>query len=103
MPPPAEQLLDTKDGLKNAATYLQSTKGKDAPAVILLHMFKGNRRDMLPLGEMLQKQGCAVIMPDLRGHGESTSVLVNGSEKKFDAARCRRHSSPTWLRKTWKR
>jgi hypothetical protein len=86
LPPPAEHVFETKDGVKLAATYLQSTKGKDSPVVILLHMFKGNRRDMLPLGELLQKQGCAVIMPDLRGHGDSTTVVIGGSEKKFDAA-----------------
>ncbi|MGC3970404.1 MAG: hypothetical protein QM775_24645 [Pirellulales bacterium] len=86
LPPPEELILDTKDGVKLAATYLASNKGKDAPAIILLHMFKGNRRDVLALGELLQKEGCAVIMPDLRGHGESTTAFVNGKEVKFEAA-----------------
>ncbi len=86
MPAPVDVELTTKDGVKLLATYLPSKKGKDAVAVIALHMFKGNRRDMLGLGQFLQKQGHAVIMPDLRGHGESTSVTINGVERKFDAA-----------------
>jgi pimeloyl-ACP methyl ester carboxylesterase len=36
------------------------------------------------LGLFLQQQGFAVFMPDLRGHGQST--VVNGSDRKLDAA-----------------
>lgn len=85
-PAPVDVVLDTKDGVKLAATYLAATKGKDAPAIICLHMYKGNRRDMLGLGMLLQKEGCAVILPDLRGHGDSTTVVQGGKEIKFDAA-----------------
>lgn len=82
---PAEQLqLKTKDGVQIMATYLPSTKGKDAVAVILLHMFKGNRRELEGLGMLLQQKGHAVIIPDLRGHGESTSV--DGQARPLDAA-----------------
>ncbi len=86
VPAPVDVTIDTKDGVRLVATYLASVKGKDAPTIICLHMFKGNRRDMLALGTRLQKEGCAVILPDLRGHGESTTVILNGVEKKFDAA-----------------
>ncbi|MCE9605225.1 MAG: hypothetical protein K8U03_10030 [Planctomycetia bacterium] len=86
LPMPEEISVVTKDGVKIAATYLASTKGKDAAVVILLHMFKGNRRDMASLGAYLQKQDVAVVMPDLRGHGDSTTVNVEGVDRKFDAS-----------------
>lgn len=86
VPAPVDVTIETKDGVRLVATYLASVKGKDAPTIICLHMFKGNRRDMLGLGIRLQKEGCAVIMPDLRGHGDSTTVVLNGVEKKFEAA-----------------
>ena len=54
--PAAEQLqLKTKDGVQIIATSLASNKGKDAVPVILLHMFKGNRRDLEGLGVLLQQ------------------------------------------------
>lgn len=84
--PPEEISLTTKDGVKIAATYLPSAKGKDAAVVILLHMFKGNRRDMASLGAYLQEREVAVVMPDLRGHGDSTTVTVGGVDRKFEAA-----------------
>jgi pimeloyl-ACP methyl ester carboxylesterase len=84
--PDAEEIsVTTKDGVAIRATYLGVTSGKDAPAVILLHMFKGNRRDMMPLGLSLQEKGFAVVIPDLRGHGDSTTVSVDGVDRKFEA------------------
>ena len=72
--PPEEVVLPTKDGVQLAATYLPSSKGKDAVTIILLHMFEGNRHDVEGLGALLQQKGHAVIMPDLRGHGDSKTV-----------------------------
>jgi len=86
IPPPEDISVTTTDGVKLVATYLPSSAGKDAAAVILLHMFKGNRRDMASLGTSLQAKGFAVIMPDLRGHGDSTIVTVDGVDRKFEAA-----------------
>jgi len=83
-PEPEIVALRTKDGVNLIATYMASTKGKDAVAVILLHMFKGNRHDVEALGKFLQSKGHAVIMPDLRGHGDSTTV--EGFTRKLDAA-----------------
>jgi pimeloyl-ACP methyl ester carboxylesterase len=76
--------MRTKDGVNLVATYMASNQGKDAVAVILLHMYKGNRHDVENLGKFLQSKGHAVIMPDLRGHGDSTSV--EGFNRKLDAA-----------------
>lgn len=85
-PEPEDVSLTTKDGVKIMATYLPSPKGKDAAVCILLHGFKGNRRDMASLGAYLNKNEVAVIMPDLRGHGDSTTVTVDGVSRKFEAA-----------------
>jgi pimeloyl-ACP methyl ester carboxylesterase len=74
IPPPEELSLPTKDGLKLAATFYPGTRGKNSVPVILLHGFKGSRKDYAEVAPYLQARlGCAVIVPDLRGHGESTS------------------------------
>ena len=46
-------------------------KGAIAPAALLLHDSKGRRSDLTELAGRLQKQGFAVLVPDLRGHGDS--------------------------------
>lgn len=86
LPPPEDISVTTKDGWRIVATYLPSTKGKDAAVCILLHGFKGNRRDMASLGAYLQKNEVAVVMPDLRGHGDSTTYNAGGVDRKMEAA-----------------
>lgn len=74
---PEDVLLTTEDGLSLAMTYLAGRKGKDSIPVIVLHGRKGSRKDFIKehgLALYLQeKLGCAVVVPDLRGHGESTT------------------------------
>ena len=84
LPPPEEASVLTKDGVNIALTYYPGTKGKDTIPVILLHMFKGDRHEMEGLARFLQKQGCAVVAPDLRGHGNSK--LMSG-KVEVDASR----------------
>lgn len=75
--------LPRMDRIRLKATYYPGVaaqdRGKEIVPVILLHGFKGNRNDMRGLAEYLQQLtdeqgepiGHAVIVPDLRGHGES--------------------------------
>jgi len=80
IPAPEDLTLRTDDGLKLAVTYFPGLRGKDSIPVILLHSFKGSGADFAKedgLAPYLQeKLGCAVIVPDLRGHGKSTTVKV---------------------------
>lgn len=71
IPPPEDLSLTTTDGLELAVTYYPGTKGKQTIPVVLLHMLKQNRNDYKDLAPSLQALGYAVIVPDLRGHGES--------------------------------
>lgn len=82
-PKPEDLMLQTKDGVELHATYYASGRGKDTVPIILLHGYKGNRKDFDGLAKYLQAAGYAVIVPDLRGHGASTSRM--GQDRKLDA------------------
>ncbi len=75
--------LVTKDGVSLAATYYPSNQGKKAVPVVLLHSFKGDRQEFGNLGQDLQNLGYAVLSPDLRFHGGSTTQ--NGETVKIEA------------------
>ena len=70
--PPEVVSLKTTDEKTLSATYYPSRAGKEAAAVILLHVHGGDRTDLDTLACALQLSGSAVIVPDLRGHGDST-------------------------------
>jgi pimeloyl-ACP methyl ester carboxylesterase len=72
-------------GVQLAATYRPGTKGKESVPVILLHMSDGSRKDYFGLASYLQRQGCAVLAPDLRGHGDSTTLVGYGTSRRLDA------------------
>ncbi|MGO8690617.1 MAG: alpha/beta hydrolase [Thermoguttaceae bacterium] len=73
-PAPEDVTLKTDDGITLKATYYASTNGKESIPVVLLHGYKESRKDYADLAPALQRDlGCAVLVPDLRGHGDSTS------------------------------
>jgi len=94
IPPPEELTLHTDDGLQLAVTYYPGTKGKQSIPIVLLHEFKQSRTNFtavdpagkpVGLAPALQSQGFAVIVPDLRGHGESTRKKGGNKDDKLDA------------------
>jgi len=77
---PRELRLQTSDGVPLAAWYYRIPKDADPRAtVILLHDLGGSHTSVEPLAKALQAAGCAVVAPDLRGHGAS---LIRGSSDK---------------------
>jgi pimeloyl-ACP methyl ester carboxylesterase len=80
LPPPEDiELKDsnglpsTRDGLLIKATYYGGTRKEKTVPIIMLHGWKGSRTEFSELALFLQKEhGHAVLVPDLRGHGDST-------------------------------
>jgi pimeloyl-ACP methyl ester carboxylesterase len=85
--------LRTRDGVSLSATFFPGTKEKESVPVLLLHDWKSSRKEFAVLAPELQKKGCAVLVPDLRGHGASTTQIVAGRgrarEEKLDATKFR--------------
>jgi len=77
--------LVTGDGVQLSATFFPGPEDKETVPVILLHMWKGDRREYAGLAPYLQQQGYAVLVPDLRGHGGSTEFF--GTGRKLDGAK----------------
>jgi alpha-beta hydrolase superfamily lysophospholipase len=77
-----ELSFETSDNVQVAAWYYPVPKDASAiGTVILLHDLGGSHRTVEPLAKALQAAGCAVVAPDLRGHGESPlKSLPSGSE-----------------------
>ena len=99
VPEPEVPELTTKDELQLKATYFPGTKGQESIPVIIIHGLgpKSNRKEYddkdSGLASFLQKSlGCAVIVPDLRGHGESTkwSEALQKNLREQHSARRRR-------------
>ena len=72
LPPPVRLELQTSDRLK-LATWYYPIREQDTPlaTVLLLHDLGGSHESVEPLSLKLQASDCAVLTPDLRGHGES--------------------------------
>lgn len=69
-------LLDTKnDGIELKAEYVSNDQTTNK-TLILVHGYRNDRADMYPYADMALKMGYNVLLPDLRGHGESGGMLV---------------------------
>jgi pimeloyl-ACP methyl ester carboxylesterase len=68
--------LTTADGVELVARYHPGPRGTKSPTAIVLDGIGENRRPKVcdAIASELQKQGCATICFDFRGHGESTAV-----------------------------
>lgn len=84
---PVEKLsLETSDGIAIAAWhYRVLTDAECPPVVILLHDLDGSHLSVEPLAKELAARGIAVVAPDLRGHGASTTRLTGGVEDTIEA------------------
>ena len=66
----------TEDRVQLAGFFYKGEGSKDTIPVLLIHDKKGSADDLLDLGKQLAAEGMAVLVPDLRGHGESTVSWV---------------------------
>ncbi len=87
-PEPEVVNITTEDGVTLTATFYPGTNGKESVPVVMLHTFKGSRGDWESLATMLQHDyGHAILVPDLRGHGDSTTI--QGAARPLEAERLR--------------
>jgi pimeloyl-ACP methyl ester carboxylesterase len=81
--------LETSDGVALATWYYEPPEDAEPLAtVILVHDFEGSHKTVEPLALALQEAGCAVAVPDLRGHGASTSQ--DGRDADLDIRQLRK-------------
>ncbi len=69
---------------------------KSVVPFLLIHDWEGSRADLLPFAGFLQKSGFAVLVPDLRGHGESINQV--GSTVQLDCKKFRKSEMISVLR-----
>lgn len=89
---PRRVTLKAKDGVQLNAFFFPSDKGKEAISVLLVHEWKGQASPYGPLVVALRDAGCAVLVPDYRGHGGSKNyVNARGKEDTFNIAQMSRN------------
>lgn len=74
--------IRTDDGVSLAATWYEPGT-RVAPAVILVHMLRKNRRDWDAVASRLAAEGIGALALDLRGHGESTGAIPEGETADY--------------------
>ena len=87
IPNPEDLVLQTGDGLLLTLTYYPGLKGKQTIPIVLLHGWKQSRNEYKDLAPALQKFGYAVVVPDLRGHGQSKRLKGARRNEILDAAK----------------
>lgn len=91
-PQPEELDLQTSDGLRLKAWYYGVPKdAAPAATVILVHDLEGSHTSIEPLALALQELGFAVVAPDLRGHGASTTRTIGGKSESLDARKLKKN------------
>ncbi|TWU07629.1 alpha/beta hydrolase [Stieleria varia] len=86
-PKPRPVKLRTKDGLELQAFYFPSDLEKKAIPVLLIHEWQGQPSPYVNLVKALNAAGCAVLVPQYRGHGNSkTYIDASGKEQEFNVA-----------------
>ncbi len=83
-----DETLTTRDGVQLRCTYFPGPESKQTVPIILVHDWDSQRGELYPLAVYLQRMDYAVIVPDLRGHGNS--VHVAGVEEPLDYRKFRR-------------
>jgi len=87
IPDPKPITLETKDGVSLRCTWYGGTLEKKTVPIVMLPGWGGVRGDYADVAKSLQKRGHAVLVPDLRGHGESTTMRVGNENKRLDYKR----------------
>ncbi|MBI83543.1 MAG: hypothetical protein CMJ81_10130 [Planctomycetaceae bacterium] len=92
LPGPEKKTLKTKDGVALVCDYYPGNNGKETVPILMVHGWGGVRGEFTNLARTLQQDfGHAVIVPDLRGHGDSVRYTnLNGEEKLIDPKRMNR-------------
>jgi len=70
---PIDVTLVTADGVELRCTYFAGKESKKTVPLILVHGWNGQRGEYAGLAAQLQLAGHSVIVPDLRGHGDSVN------------------------------
>lgn len=85
IPEPVDEKIVVREGngkLTMTCTYFPSTLGKEAVPILMLHGYGGSRADYDDLAYAMQREGHAVLVPDLRGHGGTTSFHFDNTQKR---------------------
>lgn len=72
-----EKTYVSGDGVCMSGIYFKGNANQDTVPVILLHDFEGSGQDLFDMGTKFAKEGMAVLIPDLRGHGECYRRTIN--------------------------
>jgi pimeloyl-ACP methyl ester carboxylesterase len=82
---PKPVTLETKDGVALKAVYYPGNRGKETVPVILVHGWEERGVVWEPLAIYFQRTlGHAVIVPDLRGHGQSLTQTAGAQARQLD-------------------
>jgi pimeloyl-ACP methyl ester carboxylesterase len=70
--------IECDDGYRLAADFVRRRKLRDPmPGILFLHDLGGDRRNWFALAQQLAGRGYPVLIPDLRGHGETATLEGN--------------------------